>query len=160
MITALFAALTLQAQAAPACDGGAYDDFDFWLGTWEVTANGQRAGTNVITKEEKGCLLIERWTSASGGTGQSYNYYDPSTEVWRQVWVSQGFTIDYEGGLDEDGQMKLEGLLSPRTGGEARPFRGRWTPNDDGSVQQTFWLQNGETGEWELWFDGHYTKSQ
>lgn len=145
-------------QPAAPCEGGPYDDFDFWLGTWDVEAGGQAAGTNTITKEENGCLIIERWTSVRGGTGQSYNYYDPSAEVWRQVWVSAGFTIDYEGGLDDDGAMVLEGHLSPRTGGEAQPFRGRWVLNEDGTVQQTFWLQNAETEAWDLWFDGTYTK--
>ena len=63
------------ADPAPPCSQDAYKQFDFWLGTWEVsTPNGAVAGTNEITSEENGCLILEAWTSATGGTGQSYNY--------------------------------------------------------------------------------------
>lgn len=144
----------------PACADAPYRDFDFWVGTWDVhTTAGQLAGRNVITLEEGGCLLVERWTSANGGTGQSYNYVDLDTQEWRQVWVSPGMTINYSGGLDEDGVMRLEGRIAyaaaPQNNG---PFRGAWELKDDGSVVQTFHQQNSETGEWAPWFTGIYTK--
>lgn len=140
------------------CDGSAYDDFDFWLGTWDVTdASGTLQGRNAITKEENGCLVIERWTSVNGGTGQSYNYYDPTTEKWRQVWVSGGFTIDYEGGLEEDGTMRLEGEIHLRNGASA-PFRGIWTLLADGRIKQHFDQYDTEKEQWNAWFTGYYKK--
>lgn len=158
LITAL-ASLALQAQTPPSCDAEEYRQFDFWIGSWDVyAANDQKVGTNVITSEENGCLLVERWTNAQGGTGQSYNYFDPGTGLWRQVWVSQGFVIDYDGGLDDDGAMVLKGTLTPRTGQGETPFRGRWTPMDDGSVQQTFWTWDAEAESWNVWFDANYRR--
>lgn len=159
MLTALLAAAYLQAQLPPSCDADAYRQFDFWVGAWDVyDVQGQKVGENIISSEEGGCLLVERWTASSGGTGQSYNFYNPDTDEWRQVWVARGSIIDYTGGLGEDGSMNLEGTLTPRSGGRAQPFRGRWTPLEDGSVQQTFWLKNAETGAWDVWFDGNYRK--
>ena len=152
------ASALLQTTPPPPCEGSPYDDFDFWIGTWDVhDKNGDLAGRNVITEEEDGCLIVERWTSATGSTGQSYNYYDLGSESWRQVWVSRGITIDYMGGLDDDGSMVLEGSIAYRNNpGRAAPFRGTWTPHDDGSVTQSFYQYNVETDEWDEWFIGEY----
>ena len=107
---ALAACLACQLSYAAPCETADYQAFDFWLGEWQVrTPDGQPAGTNSITREEGLCLLVERWRSAQGGTGQSYNYYDPQGDKWRQVWVSQGAIIDISGGLTETGAMRLEG---------------------------------------------------
>ena len=145
--------------APPSCDGDVYDDFDFWLGEWEVTTpDGQVAGTNSITKAEDGCLLIERWTAAQGSTGQSYNFYDTGLDKWRQVWVARGATIDYAGKLTEDGEMRLEGKIAYRNGTTA-PFRGSWTPEADGSVTQHFQQYNSETESWDDWFTGIYRRT-
>lgn len=147
-------------EANPACSEAPFRDFDFWVGTWDVhTPAGQLAGRNVISSEEGGCLLVERWTSASGGTGQSYNYVDLDTGEWRQIWVSPGMTINYAGGLDENGVMRLEGRIAygaaPQNNG---PFRGAWELKEDGTVEQTFHQQNPETEEWVPWFTGIYSK--
>ena len=145
----------------PPCQDDVFRQFDFWVGEWDVTtANGQIAGRNSIQKEEQGCLLVERWTGAQGGTGQSYNYVDRETGKWRQVWVSPGITIDYSGGLNEDGAMALEGSIGygPGAPGNGSKFRGTWTPNKDGTVTQHFQQHNSETGEWSDWFVGIYTK--
>jgi len=144
----------------PACTGSPYRDFDFWIGTWEVRSpDGALAGTNRITSEESGCLLVERWTSASGGTGQSYNFVDRDTGDWRQVWVSTGATINYSGGLDADGAMILEGRIGYLPGSDNNGrFRGKWTLREDGTVEQVFHQYSEDTDEWKPWFTGIYTK--
>ncbi|RFB04631.1 hypothetical protein [Parvularcula marina] len=160
-IAAALLSLSLQ-QAPPPCKGAPYDDFDFWVGTWDVHGtNGQLAGRNVITEEENGCLLVERWTNTGGVTGQSYNFYDLETESWRQVWVSGGITINYAGGLNEDGSMALQGTIAYRQDPVATfPFRGKWTPNEDGTVTQTFHQYNPQTEEWGVWFIGEYSRAE
>ena len=143
----------------PPCSSEAYHQFDFWLGDWTVTAtNGQFAGDNKITREEGGCLILERWTSVNGTTGQSYNYYNPARAKWHQVWVSPGVFIDYEGGLTERGSMRLEGLITYAATSTTAPFMGEWTPNPDGTVTQHFEQYNTENEEWAVWFTGLYTK--
>ena len=142
----------------PPCSDEVFHQFDFWIGHWEVFAqNGQKAGENIITAEEYGCLLVERWTNVQGTTGQSYNFVDLATNKWRQVWVSAGATIDYTGGLNEDGAMALKGEIAYSNGTTA-PFTGVWTPNEDGTVTQHFQQYNAETEEWADWFIGAYKK--
>ncbi|MGF1544687.1 MAG: hypothetical protein ACFB00_09335 [Parvularculaceae bacterium] len=156
---ALLSATPLRAQAPqPGCDGSDYAAFDFWLGDWDVTTpDGKSAGRNVISREEDGCLVVERWRSVNGGTGQSYNYFDPATGAWRQVWVSAGFTIDYSGGLNDDGEMVLQGKISYRNGAQA-PFRGTWTAMGPNRVRQHFEQFNAEKGEWTPLFTGLYDR--
>lgn len=141
----------------PPCQAAIYRAFDFWLGEWSVTAGGQFAGDNKISTQENGCLLLEEWTSASGTTGQSYNFYDPASSKWRQLWISGGAVIDYSGGLDDDGAMALEGTIAYRNGLTA-PFKGTWTLLDDGTVRQHFQQYDGEQEVWNDWFIGIYTK--
>ncbi|NHK28579.1 hypothetical protein FF098_011735 [Parvularcula flava] len=145
----------------PACEGAPYTDFDFWLGEWDVydEAGTTLQGHNSITSAEDGCLIIERWKGVGGSTGQSYNFYDPTTEEWRQLWVARGAVIDYTGGLNEAGQMVLEGTIAYRTSGLVAGFRGTWTERPDGAVIQFFEQENGETGEWSEWFTGLYIPS-
>lgn len=133
-----------------------YRQFDFWLGSWDVFGpGGAKAGTNRIEKDLGGCRILESWTSASGGTGKSLNYYDPAIDGWRQVWVNrQGGNISAEGGL-RDGSMVLEGKnVAPD--GTYELCRMTYTPNPDGSVRQ-FIEQSKDEGEtWYVWFDGRY----
>jgi hypothetical protein len=135
-----------------------YRDFDFWVGDWDVfdPDSGRKLGENTITLRENGCLIVERWRSVGGATGMSMNFYDPLEGAWRQVWQSAAGFIDYAGGLDDEGRMVLEGTLHYNGRGEAVDFRGRWTPNDDGTVLQEFWQRDAESGEWSNWFVGEY----
>ena len=150
---------TSAATPAPPCSGSVYHQFDFWIGDWDVyDLAGNLAGSNSIQPAEQGCLLIEHWTNTGGGTGQSYNFYDPGTEQWRQIWVNGGGVIDYSGGLTESGSMLLEGEIRNRGAAGVAPFTGEWTPNADGSVTQHFRQQNPETGEWSDWFVGRYVR--
>ncbi len=143
------------------CDGmEGFADFDFWLGKWRVfdSASGTELGSNLISKQESGCLVLEKWTSNSGGTGTSINYYNPNTLQWRQLWVSAGrYSIDIVGGLRAD-SMKLEGSIY-YYGGDTAQFRGAWTPAEDGSVRQFFEQYDAESGAWVVWFDGRYEKT-
>ncbi len=150
-----------EAPAAVPCSDPGYSQFDFWLGDWVVTdTQGNVAGTNSITAEEGGCLLVERWTATSGNTGQSYNYYNPQSDTWRQVWVSRGAIIDYSGGLTDSGSMRLEGEITYQVGEISAPFMGEWTLNEDGTVTQHFEQFDAETDSWNPWFTGIYTKAE
>lgn len=137
----------------------AYRQFDFWVGEWEVfgNQNGALAGRNHIEARHGGCVLVERWESNGGGGGMSMNYYDGTTGLWRQVWVSVNYNIDIQGGLDDQGRMVLEGEIHTYPGGgQSLPFRGTWTPQADGNVRQLFEQQDPSTGAWQVWFDGRY----
>jgi hypothetical protein len=136
-----------------------YRQFDFWAGEWEVTtADGAFAGKNRIDAIAGGCALLETWASARGPfVGSSLNYFDPTARRWVQVWSdSSGGVITIRGGL-VDGAMRLEGELVSRQG-QAKPFRGTWTPLPDARVRQHFEESSDGGKTWTTWFDGYYKR--
>ena len=138
-----------------------FDQWDFWVGEWNVyenSENGVLAGTNSITKHYANCLIEETWVDTAGNGGFSINYYNPVRDQWRQVWVSNGYSIDYRGGLNDEGQMVLEGELDNYRRNSSAPFRGTWTPQGNGNVIQRFEIYDPEKDEWSVWFQGVYVK--
>ncbi len=155
----LIAAMSVQAYPCAHTDG--FGDFDFWLGSWDVhVASGALAGHNTIERQERGCVLIERWENLSGGTGMSINYLDKATDEWVQIWNAEGGSqINIRGGLKAEG-MRLEGQLHTIGNGNTVPFRALWTPLPDGRVRQ-FFEQSNDGGEtWMPWFEGFYSRSE
>jgi hypothetical protein len=132
--------------------------FDFWVGQWEVRdVEGVLQGHNLIEVVQKGCALREQWTSVQGGTGESLNYYTPESGYWHQLWIDAGAsTIDISGKL-ENGSMVLRGSIYYLQRQQSFPFRGSWTPLEDGRVRQ-FFQQQDEDGEWQTWFEGFYSR--
>lgn len=137
-----------------------YDQFDFWVGDWDVyVPSGQKAGTNHIEKIVQSCVLLENWTSAAGNVGKSFNYYDPITEKWVQVWVDQGGdVITMEGGLQEGGAMHFEGVHHYAADGHTEQYRMTYTPNPDGTVRQFIEESRDAGASWYVWFDGKYVR--
>jgi len=132
-----------------------YTDFDFVLGDWNFyTTDGKMIGEQTYTKREQGCLIVEEWKLISGGTGFGMSFVDPKTGLWRQVWMSPRFHIDYSGGLNEKGDMVLEGIIYPNNGDDSSPVRGIWSKQKDGSIQQEFLVLNKKTNDWEILFAG------
>jgi hypothetical protein len=147
-----------QTPSSPPCAGADYRAFDFWVGEWVVSdPQGVKQGDNSVTREEGGCLIVERWKAVSGNTGQSYNFYDPGSKAWRQVWVSHESVIDYAGGLNAKGEMVLEGEIRYRDGRKA-PFKGIWTKQADGGLRQHFEEYDAAKKAWTDWFTGIYRR--
>jgi len=142
-------------------DNKGFDEWDFWVGDWKVysnTADRPYAGSNSITKHYANCLIKETWESAQGGGGFSINFYNPVRNQWRQVWVANGYSIDYTGGLNDQGQMVLEGEIDGYQKNSSQQFRGIWTPQENGDVIQRFEIHDAESDSWSVWFEGLYVK--
>ncbi len=114
-VVAMNTSTPLQVSAAPAaekekpCSAAPYRQFDFWLGSWDVTEKGKMAGTNRIERILGGCALHESWHGAGGLHGNSINYYDAPRGVWHQTWIDErGNGLVLEGEF-ENGVMRLEG---------------------------------------------------
>ena len=163
----LFFSLSLSAQTTPpsappapppACQSEEYRQFDFWIGEWTVTQNGQPAGKNSIKPVDNDCALSENWVSAAGNfTGRSLNSYDRTTGKWHQTWVdSSGTLLLLNGGL-KDGSMVLSGQVKGADG-TTSTNRITWTPNNDGSVRQ-HWQVSADGNSWVTAFDGLYVKT-
>lgn len=154
-------ALAQEQQSGPApCASDEYRQFDFWLGTWDVTAAGADAptATNDISSRHGGCVVLEQY-DAGGYTGMSISFYDNVAKRWHQSWMANdGLAVYLEGGLNEDGAMVMsdKGLVSNEITGNIN--RVTWTPNEDGSVRQR-WEQSKDGGEtWNTVFAGTYTR--
>ena len=116
----VFLALPLLAQttSTPAptpCDGFQQKQFDFWIGEWDLTWPGEKAGevghgTNNIKRIMDGCVVQENF---SGGDsmhlrGMSLSAFDSRSGRWKQTWVdNEGGYLDFVGEL-KDGQMILQ----------------------------------------------------
>ncbi len=165
MLIALFVSLYISTPMAEDVHPPAYDcsgvaehqQFNFWLGEWEVrVADGRKAGTNKIVSTNGRCLLKEEWTNMAGSSGSSLNYYNSVTGTWTQNWVDSQTIINISGGI-EDGSMALTGTIYYQQARKQAEFRGTWTPLEDGRVRQFFEEKDAE-GKWQVWFEGFYSK--
>lgn len=150
------------------CATPPYQQFDFWIGDWEVrNAAGQIVGRNRITKKFGGCVVLEEWESAAGGGGSSFNFYDQPTRQWHQFWVDasgtnwlssdkQGNPVTLRGGI-RDGAMVLSS--HPDTLPSIGLTRATWRPQPDGGVRQTFESSRDGGKTWTVSFDGFYKRS-
>ncbi|MFC3093871.1 hypothetical protein [Alteromonas sediminis] len=57
--------------------------------------------------------------------------------------------IDYEGGLNNQGDMVVEGYIQYYQNGTQPPFRGTWSQYPDDSARQLFEIQN-QDGNWQI----------
>jgi hypothetical protein len=161
----LFLPLSLSAQQGPppGCTAPEYRQFDYWVGDWEVTdsAGVTVYGTNNVTLEESSCVVHEHWAGSRGGTGQSFNYYDPRTRIWQQDWVasSAGSSLHLTGNLGDHGTMTLEADV-PGPNGTTVHHKAQWIPQPDGRVRQ-YWRSTTDGGRtWSMVFDGWYRKKR
>lgn len=141
------------------CTADEHGHFDFWLGSWEVrTEDGQVAGTNTVTKDHGGCVLREDWEGLGGGTGESFNIYDPASGTWHQTWVDdQGRLLTLDGGIDSRGRMVL---LGERPGKDGLMVTDEitWEPHEDGTVLQIWSVSTDAGTTWRELFRGTYHK--
>lgn len=156
----LFFGLAVSAQnQSCACCTETHGEFDFWIGTWEITnPNGAKAGENTLTKVEDNCVLKENWTSATPGyTGTSNSFYNLKTKQWEQIWIdNQGASLHLKGNRVGN-QMILRTDNEKNKEGKTFYHRVTWTANDDGTVRQ-LWETILEDGQITIAFDGLYKR--
>lgn len=159
----LLAALGAHAEnsgaATKPCTSPAHRQFDFWIGTWNVTQAGKVAGQNKIESILNGCALMESWHGTGGVAGHSLNIYDSTRNVWHQTWVdSTGSLLTLEGRF-ANGAMVLEGVATDEKGMKARQ-RITWTAASADEVRQ-LWQSSTDAGKtWKTEFDGLYRRQR
>ena len=148
-----------QTGAPQPCAGPEFHQFDFWIGTWEVTSQGKVVGHNEIIPFAGGCALLENWTATSGGGGKSINSWRPIEKRWSQHWVGSGGTIlDLSGGLVE-GRMVLSGAVRQTPNGPVLD-RITWTPVSQNIVRQVWDISVDRGATWQPLFNGIYTRKK
>ncbi len=144
--------------AYPCLTGKDYRHFDFWLGEWDVYANGRKVGDNSITMAQGGCAIHENYVTAGNYAGQSINYYDPIAKKWHQHWVGSGGDVyNYLETKREEGLLQFESDFMGANG-QISLSRLTFTLNEDGTVRQLFEASTDEGKTWTIGFDGLYKK--
>lgn len=170
-ITSALLALALphvaQAQTGPStrpplpCATPEYNEFDFWVGDWDVYPNGanQLIAHSKIEKLYSNCAVRENWMPLKGGAGGSLNGYDPTTKSWRQTWIgSQPGHVEFSGGFT-GGKMVLTGNWRNVNGpGQHALIRMTYSKDTDGSVRQLGEQSTDHGLTWSNSFDFIYRK--
>jgi len=165
------AGLVLAAFAAPAAaqspceETEGFHALDFWLGEWDVLVGERKAGENRIESVLSGCAVVERWTGAEGGRGMSLFTYNPITDTWKQVWVTEDATRP--GGLKEktrvettsEGGAVFRGEIATPDGGSYLD-RTILTPQDDGTVRQVIQVSTDDGATWRTVWDATYRRAE
>ena len=110
----LSATLALAQQPPNPCAAAEQKQFDFWVGNWDATWPGAKAGevghgTNNITRVLDGCVVEENFSACDSGhlRGHSVSIFVTSAGKWKQTWVdNEGGYLDFTGEW-KDGQMIL-----------------------------------------------------
>lgn len=151
-----------------ACRSAPYRQFDFWLGTWEITAALPTKGASFITSGVGGCAVFENYYGAvppnqpGGQRGRSLNVYDASDRQWHQHWVENSgfYPLRLDGGI-RMGAMVMQGSY-PDPIGTPKVFTDRytWTRLGPDDVRQ-FVEQSTDGGVTfpAATFDGHYHRT-
>ena len=129
------------------------EQFDFWIGEWELTWAENGRGRNVITKILDGKVVQEQFESlpADGSpdlVGMSVSVYNAQTAQWQQTWVdNQGSYLDFVGGMVGD-----EMILSRQAvvNGESVQQRMVWAVIKPDSINWR-WERAGDEGvTWQV----------
>ncbi|MEO9870079.1 tetratricopeptide repeat protein [Ekhidna sp.] len=148
----------VELNAYPCLSNSNFRHFDFWIGEWDVYANGRKAGVNSITKAKGGCAIHENYTTAGNYSGQSINFYSPVDKKWHQHWVgSSGDVYNYIETKREEGLLQfVSEFMGPQ--GSITLSRLTFTLNEDGTVRQLFESSSDDGKTWTPAFDGLYKR--
>ena len=133
-----------------------YHQLDFWIGDWDVTSPGAPGPVHShIERLLDGCIIQENWMPPGVTGGKSWNFYNPATKMWEQVWVAPAGVLKLQGTF-HDGAIRYESTTALAGGGERRD-KLTFTPMEGGRVHQ-FWVQSTDGGKtWTTSFDGVYS---
>jgi len=147
----------------PPCTAEQNTHMDFWVGTWDakwVDAEGvEQHGTNTITKELGGCMVLEQFDGNPGNNllGHSISQYVPRLDAWKQVWMdNQAGFYPLTGGM-EGGDF----VLHLDRAHENVPYIRMLFTNISQTSFDWHWQRSADEGE--TWSDSwyiHYTRTE
>jgi len=156
--------------------GATYEDFDFWLGDWQVvdTDTKELRSFDKVEIILDGCVIKQQWTqmddlfaSSSAPSrlrGTSLTSIDANGK-WRQMWAdSAGSNIVLTGGLNAEGAMVLTtewGTVQDQQGNDVKVRNiWHWKPMPDGTIHNWGFIQrDSETGPKNKFYDITYHRS-
>ena len=131
------------------------NQFDFWLGEWDVRWGEDGKGTNRIERILGDKIIQENFT---GGdlNGLSFSAYDAERNLWCQTWVdNNGSYLDFIGRF-EDGKMIFS--RDAMVKGEACKQRMVWY-NIEANQFDWNWERSDDGGDsWRVLWQIKYTR--
>jgi len=90
------------------CSTAEFRQLDFWVGSWDLTWDQDKKGTNTITRVLGDCVILENFDGGDSMTlrGMSVSTFNPLTGNWQQTWVdNDGTYLDFIGGMQGDNMV-------------------------------------------------------
>ena len=87
------------------CSAPEFRQLDFWVGSWDLTWENDKKGTNTITRVLGDCVIMENFNGGDSMTlrGMSVSTYNTKIGNWYQTWVdNDGAYLDFVGGMQGD----------------------------------------------------------
>jgi hypothetical protein len=139
-------AFLLAARTFACASGTEARQFDFWIGEWNVQVDGRIVARSSIQSIAGGCIILEHWMPFSAGEGMSWNFFNPTTRQWEQVWLTTtGEVLKVAGGWKKGAIRESNGT-----------HRHSFTPVAPNRVRQ-FCEESHDGGKtWQVAFDGIY----
>lgn len=143
----------------------AAEQFDFWLGEWDLRWGEHGVGRNSIRKILNGKVIQETFSGRSAKKpdrppfrGVSLSVYNERTGQWQQTWVdSAGGYLDFTGGMVGD-RMILQREAYDENG---RSFRQRMVfANITADSLDWTWEKSDDDKAWQVLWHIHYTRRQ
>lgn len=157
--TLLFsAALMLHSSGPAAADEDGATQFDFWVGKWELSSAGKATGTNTITREYDGAVIMEHFAGSGENplNGMSVSVFNKNTGKWHQTWVdNQSAYLDFTGGF-ADGKM----ILSRRATIQGKEVLQRmvWFNITPDSLDWNWERSDDDGATWKVLWPIHYQR--
>lgn len=160
VLSYFFGKLDAQNSNTTPCSSPEYQQFDFWVGNWNVyDTKDKLIGQNKIVTMPNACAIQENWASQNGKSlGTSYSYYNTSDKKWHQLWIdNKGFVLETSGKLKENKMiLKSKVIKSPKG---SYYNRITWINNSDGTVTQIWDYMTTDGKIIQQAFKGIYKKN-
>lgn len=133
-------------------------EFDFWLGTWDVTWGDNGRGTNQIKRILNGHVIEEHFRGSDPALeGISHSVLSEEDSRWHQTWVDDsGGYLDFVGEF-ADGRM----ILSRDGIAQGKPVRQRmvWYDIAENTLEWNWERSDDEGKTWKVLWNIHYKRT-
>jgi hypothetical protein len=140
--------------SAPVAPG---HELDFWLGHWQVTAEGKLDGVDSVRASLGGFAVHEWWHGVQGDQGESIFWYAPSEKRWTQVWVTDRGPYKIKRSEPWPDGIRFSGEVFLPDGRSLKD-RTTLTQNRDGTVRQVIERSRDGGATWITSYDAVYRR--
>jgi len=133
------------------------DQFDFWLGRWDLTWGEDGSGVNRIERIMEGAVILENFEVGDPALkGMSLSVFSKEDNRWHQTWVdNSGSYLDFAGDF-KDGRMTLtrDGMVQ----GQRVRQRMVWFEITENALEWNWERSDDEGGTWKVLWNIHYRR--